>query len=121
MRPKQPIHRVTTGDLKGKIIPLPMDKSVRPTRSSVLESGLDMLGSRLNFNGISAIDFFTGSGQWGIELLSRGAEHVSFIDAHLGNLKGLLGTFGEKKGKYKPPRSQATGVPSCGEPSIGPS
>lgn len=75
-----PTHKIITGEWRGRNIALPAEKDVRPTRAAVLAAGMDMLASRVNFKGLTALDVCCGSGQWGLELLSRGADHVTFVD-----------------------------------------
>jgi len=71
--------RVISGKAKGTGLFSPSGKAVRPTSDFVKENlfniiGLDVVGARF-------LDAFAGSGGVGIEALSRGAKHVTFIDA----------------------------------------
>lgn len=75
-----PTSRILTGCYKGQKLQLPEDEKVRPSKALVVKSGLDMLASRGGFHEKQVIDLFCGSGQWGIEALSRGAAHVTFVD-----------------------------------------
>jgi 16S rRNA (guanine966-N2)-methyltransferase len=45
------------------------------------ESIFSRLLVRLDFDGLSVLDIFAGSGSLGIEALSRGAAHVTFVDS----------------------------------------
>ncbi len=71
--------RVITGTLKGKRLNTPEGKDVRPTPDRVKEG----LFSALHFDieGRRVLDLFAGSGQLGIEALSRGAESCVFVDS----------------------------------------
>jgi 16S rRNA (guanine966-N2)-methyltransferase len=53
---------------------------LRPTTTKVKEALFDVLGDRIK--GASLIDFFAGTGNVGIEALSRGAKHVLFVEHH---------------------------------------
>ncbi|SKG66995.1 ribosomal RNA small subunit methyltransferase D [Mycobacteroides abscessus subsp. massiliense] len=41
-----------------------------------------MLEARLDFEGIAVLDLFAGSGALGLEALSRGAQHVTFVESN---------------------------------------
>ncbi len=55
-----------------------MPKTIRPTQGLVKEAIFNMVGSQLE--GARVVDLFAGSGALGIEALSRGAAHVTFVD-----------------------------------------
>lgn len=68
--------RVVAGKYKGFILQSPKSSSSRPTDNKVKEAIFDMLYPfKDNF---SALDLFSGTGQMGIEFLSRGASEVFF-------------------------------------------
>ena len=72
--------RVISGIAGGRRLEAPKgDDTVRPTTDRVKEA----LFSIINFDLPSArvLDLFSGSGQLGIEALSRGAAHATFVDA----------------------------------------
>lgn len=71
--------RVITGSLKGKRLTTPDGLDVRPTPERVKEG----LFSALHFDieGRRILDLFAGSGQLGIEALSRGALSCTFVDS----------------------------------------
>jgi 16S rRNA (guanine966-N2)-methyltransferase len=48
---------------------------------------MSALGGR--FDGVRALDLFSGSGALGLELLSRGAEHVTFVERAPASLRSL--------------------------------
>ena len=73
--------RVVSGTARGRALNAPLPKSVRPTTDRVKESIFDMLGSLGGVQGLQVLDLFCGSGALGIEALSRGAAHVTFVDA----------------------------------------
>jgi 16S rRNA (guanine(966)-N(2))-methyltransferase RsmD len=54
---------------------------VRPTADRVKEALFSILLSRLgNLNGLKILDLFAGTGNLGIEALSRGADRAVFVD-----------------------------------------
>jgi 16S rRNA (guanine(966)-N(2))-methyltransferase RsmD len=70
--------RVITGDLKGKRLVTPFGRDVRPTPDRVKEGLFSAL--QFDIEGRRVLDLFAGSGQLGIEALSRGAERCVFCD-----------------------------------------
>lgn len=71
--------RVITGKARGVALKTPDGMLTRPTADRVKEA----LFSILNFDipGADVLDLFGGTGQLGIEALSRGARHAVFVDA----------------------------------------
>ncbi|MCL2740243.1 MAG: RsmD family RNA methyltransferase, partial [Oscillospiraceae bacterium] len=72
--------KVTSGSAGGIHIDYP--SSSRPTTDKVRQAIFSALGSRIDFEGKSALDMFAGSGAMGIEALSRGAKTAVFIDTN---------------------------------------
>lgn len=68
---------VLTGTQKGRKLKVPKGQKIRPTTSRVKKSIFDRLG---DISGCRVLDIFAGSGGLGIESLSRGASHVTFIE-----------------------------------------
>jgi len=71
--------RVITGKARGVQLKTPDGMQTRPTADRVKEA----LFSIINFDlpGAAVLDLFGGTGQLGIEALSRGAKSATFIDA----------------------------------------
>ena len=71
--------RVITGTARGIQLKTPDGMQTRPTADRVKEA----LFSIINFDvpGAKILDLFGGTGQLGIEALSRGAESAVFVDA----------------------------------------
>ena len=71
--------RVITGKARGVQLKTPEGMLTRPTADRVKEA----LFSIINFDipGANVLDLFGGTGQLGIEALSRGAERAVFVDA----------------------------------------
>ena len=71
--------RVITGQARGRRLISPEGYDVRPTTDKVKESLFNIIQFRLS--GAVVLDLFAGSGQLGIEALSRGAEKAVFVDS----------------------------------------
>lgn len=72
--------RITSGQYKGRRLTIPNGKDVRPTSDKVRQALFNILLSYdLPVDAI-VIDGFCGSGALGLEALSRGASHCTFID-----------------------------------------
>lgn len=79
--------RIVGGEWRGRSIEAPEGRDVtRPTTDRVREAVCSMLYSAcgLSFDDASALDAFAGSGALGLELLSRGAQFVTFTDIDRG-------------------------------------
>lgn len=75
--------RVISGSARGRRLQPPADNRIRPTSDRVKEALFSTLTSRFgSLEGTVILDLFSGSGSLGIEALSRGAEHVVFVDSH---------------------------------------
>ena len=72
--------RIIAGTLKGRKLLLPKNDSVRPSKNRVRQAVFNLLGARLDWQGVSVTDLFCGSGAWGLEALSRGADKVILVD-----------------------------------------
>ncbi len=71
--------RVITGSARGRVLEtLPGDDVVRPTTDRVKEAMFSII--QFEIEGRRVLDLFAGSGQLGIEALSRGASHAVFVD-----------------------------------------
>jgi len=70
--------RIIAGRLKGRRLDGPTWDGLRPTSDSLRETLFNVLGPTLD--GASVLDGFAGTGALGLEALSRGAAHVTFVD-----------------------------------------
>lgn len=77
MREAAPL-RIIAGKWKGRTISAAPGLRVRPTADRVREAWMAALGPRLA--GAAVADLFAGSGALGLEALSRGASHVTFVE-----------------------------------------
>ena len=72
--------RVISGLYRGRVLKTVADLSVRPATDRVRQTVFDMLTNRIEFDGSRVLDLFAGSGSLGIEALSRGAAHATFVE-----------------------------------------
>lgn len=73
--------RVIAGAWRGRPIVAPAGGATRPTSDRAREGLFSMLASRLGtFDGLHCADLFAGTGALGIEALSRGAAHCTFVE-----------------------------------------
>ena len=70
--------RIIAGTFGGRRLALPADVRVRPTADRVREAWMSILADRIT--GARVLDLFAGSGALGLEALSRGAAHVTFVE-----------------------------------------
>ena len=70
--------RVITGKARGRRLKTPENYDIRPTTDNVKEAVFNIL--QFDIEGRRVLDLFAGTGQLGIECLSRGAREAVFID-----------------------------------------
>jgi 16S rRNA (guanine966-N2)-methyltransferase len=72
--------RVVAGELRGRRIEAPPGSDTRPTTDKVREAVFNALGSLDLVRDAQVADLFAGTGALGIEALSRGAAHCTFVE-----------------------------------------
>jgi 16S rRNA (guanine(966)-N(2))-methyltransferase RsmD len=70
--------RIVAGTLKGRRLQSPEWEGLRPTSDKLRETLFNVLAPRVQ--GARVLDGYAGTGAVGIEALSRGAAHVTFVD-----------------------------------------
>ncbi|MCI8688460.1 MAG: 16S rRNA (guanine(966)-N(2))-methyltransferase RsmD [Lawsonibacter sp.] len=70
--------RIISGSARGRRLKEPMGMDTRPTTDKVKESLFNII--QFELEGRRVLDLFAGTGQLGLEALSRGAEHCTFVD-----------------------------------------
>jgi 16S rRNA (guanine966-N2)-methyltransferase len=70
--------RIISGASKGRKLATPKDLSLRPTSDRVKESIFNILRGQIEAGAV--LDLFAGTGNLGIEALSRGAKEVIFVE-----------------------------------------
>ena len=82
--------RVISGKFKGKKLLEPHDKETRPLKDLTKESIFNIINHSnkfsINIKKSYVLDLFSGVGSFGIECLSHGASHVTFIEKYEGVL-----------------------------------
>jgi 16S rRNA (guanine966-N2)-methyltransferase len=71
--------RIIAGSLKGRKLSTPTWDGLRPTSDRLRETLFNVLAGRVGEARV--LDGFAGTGAVGIEALSRGAAHVSFVES----------------------------------------
>ena len=72
--------RVVAGELRGRRLAAPAGGATRPTTDKVREAVFNALSSLDVVVDARVVDLFAGSGALGIEALSRGAAHCTFVE-----------------------------------------
>lgn len=70
--------RIITGSARGRRLEEPKNMDIRPTTDKVKESIFNIV--QFDIEGRRVLDLFAGTGQLGIEALSRGAKSAVFVD-----------------------------------------
>ena len=70
--------RIISGSARGRKLREPQGLDTRPTTDKVKESLFNII--QFELEGRRVLDLFAGTGQLGLEALSRGAEHCTFVD-----------------------------------------
>ena len=90
--------RIVAGSLGGRVLRAPPGAATRPTSEKVREAIFAILP---DVTGFHVLDLFAGSGALGLEALSRGAAHVTFVDSAkpaLGAVRGNIAALGVEAG-----------------------
>jgi len=70
--------RIVSGKMKGRKVFAPPGRALRPTPEKVRDALFNILSQELS--GALVLDLYAGTGAVGIEALSRGAGHVTFVE-----------------------------------------
>jgi 16S rRNA (guanine966-N2)-methyltransferase len=70
--------RIIAGSLKGRRLKAPSWEGLRPTSDKLRETLFNIVGARIR--GARVLDGYAGTGALGLEAISRGATHVTFVE-----------------------------------------
>lgn len=107
--------RITGGKHKGRTFAPPRVKGFRPTMEKVRQAVFAMIESQVDLSLTQVLDCYSGSGAFGLESISRGSGHCTFIEKNpdlldftkkiaeklqiLGSTKFIRGTLPAELGK----------------------
>lgn len=80
--------RIIAGEFKGRKLFTPKNDIIRPTSDKVKEAVFSMIAA--NIVDSVVIDLFSGTGNLGLEALSRGAKRCYFVDKSRASMKIIL-------------------------------
>lgn len=72
--------RIITGQFKGRHFDIPRTFKARPTTDFAKENIFNVLNGYIDFDGITALDLFAGTGSISLELVSRGCKEVVSVE-----------------------------------------
>ncbi|RFM23203.1 MAG: 16S rRNA (guanine(966)-N(2))-methyltransferase RsmD [Candidatus Thermochlorobacter aerophilum] len=81
--------RIIAGKFKRRVIRIARGQEIRPTTDRVRQAVFDTLAVRIDFADLVVLDLFAGSGILGIEALSRGAAHCTFVENNRSAVQGI--------------------------------
>jgi len=77
--------RIIAGDARGRVVKTEPGRELRPTLDRVKEGMFSAMGPLVP--GARVLDLFAGCGNLGLEALSRGAQHVVFVEVKPGRCR----------------------------------
>ena len=92
--------RIIAGKYRGRKLAEFFNDTTRPTTDRVKENVFNVLSNIINFDGASVLDLFAGTGQYGIECLSRGASFVAFNDVDAAAVSVIKKNLRDVHGNY---------------------
>ncbi|RMF66839.1 MAG: 16S rRNA (guanine(966)-N(2))-methyltransferase RsmD [Alphaproteobacteria bacterium] len=96
--------RVIAGRWRGLKLKAPADDSLRPSSDRLRETLFNILAHNPRYPAVAGArfaDIFAGTGAVGIEALSRGAAHVTFVESHPRHLRLLESNLARLRGLEK--------------------
>ena len=117
--------RIIAGRWRGRVLAAPAGDATRPTADRMRQAIFDMLlhapwGGRDAVEGAQVLDVFAGTGAMGLEALSRGAAHATFIETAPAALAALRANIRAVKAeaitRVLPVDATRLGAPEPGRP-----
>lgn len=110
--------RIVGGAFRGRALAAPRGSAIRPTSDRTREAVFNILEHRFGgrVDGARVLDLFAGTGALGLEALSRGAAHCTFIEESAegrGLIRENVEAFG-LQGRAKIFRRDATSLGTAG-------
>jgi len=102
--------RIIGGEFKSRLISMPKVAGIRPTQDKVREAVFNILG---DITERRVLELFAGSGAFGMEAISRGAGHVTFVDDDsrcVGTIAANLKSLGIEASRYEIIRGDAVKI-----------
>ena len=115
--------RIISGKLRGKKLASPDDDAIRPTSDRAREALFNRLehasfAEGLKLTGARVADLYAGTGAFGLEAISRGAGHVTFVENARASLKLLRANIAACRAEPESHilTADATALPAAGAP-----
>jgi 16S rRNA (guanine966-N2)-methyltransferase len=102
--------RIIGGEYRSRIISMPKGVDIRPTQDKVRQAVFNIIG---DVSGKSVLELFAGTGAFGIEAISRGANNVTFVDNNnkcVDTIRSNLESLGVDSAKYDIIKTNALSV-----------
>lgn len=87
--------RIISGKHKGRRLMAPKKLPVRPTTDQAKEGLFNILWNRYDFDDITVLDLFSGTGNMAYEFASRGVKNVTAVDQFFGCVRFIKKTAAE--------------------------
>lgn len=89
--------RIIGGEYRRRRFDVPKNITARPTTDFARENLFNVLQNYLDFDDVSALDLFAGTGAISFELVSRGCQRVVAVEAHQTQYSFINKVMGELK------------------------
>lgn len=107
--------RIVGGKYRGKKLWAPDGKNVRPTSERAREAIFNILYSHLGgeYENLSLLDVFAGTGAFGLEAISRGFKQVTFVDTDITAVAKNIKMFTAESENLNVIKADATHLPKA--------